>query len=344
MNNIENKGIYLDYGPILSYQRFLTILTGGRGIGKTYGIKKHIIKRFIEHGEQFIWIRRYREELKIAKSGFFEKVKKEFPDNCLEVRGKEIYIDNKLAGVFCALSQNATNKGNDILNNARTAVFDEYIIGETKYGGYLPNEIRTLFDLLETFFRTNENTRMFVLSNNISEINPLYLYFGIEFKNNNTKWIDEDIYCEKLPTSEELVKLKSKTPMGRITKKYDQEYYNYNVNNSVLKDNENFIKEKPNKAYQCMTISFDSRYVYIYKVKDRLTGSYVFYASDIGQKDFAINFTFDLNKASEDVILVDKTNLSLPIKDLANAYKRGRLFFESQEIKSIMTENLKKFF
>lgn len=335
---------YLDYGPILSYQRFLTILTGGRGIGKTYGIKKRIIKDFKDKGEQFVWIRRFREEKKIAKSGFFEKIKQEFPNDALEVRGDKIFINDKLAGVFCALSQNSVNKGNDVLNNARTAVFDEYIIGESKFGGYLPNEIRTLFDLLETFFRTNPNTRLFVLSNNISEINPLYIYFGIEFKDGETVWIDKDIYCEKLPTSQALIELKNNTPMGRITKKYDKDYYDYNVNNKVLKDNNSFIKERDPKAYQCMTISFEDLYIYIYKIKDRMTKSYIFYASGVGQKDFAVSFTFDINKASEDIILVDRTNLSLPIKDLSNAYKRGRLFFENQEIKAKLSEELKKFF
>ena len=69
----------------------------------------------------------------------------------------------------------------------------------------------------------------------------------------------------------------------------------------------------------------------------------VFYAGLKGQKDFRLRYTFDLEQASDDVIFVDKTNLSLPIKDLANVYKRGRLFFENQQVKSLLDEKLKKY-
>lgn len=337
---------WLDYGPILSYQRFFTILTGGRGIGKTYGIKKIIIKRFKEKGEQFVWIRRYKPEKAKATQGFFNKIKVEFPDDVLEVRGDKFYINDKLAGVCVALSQNATNKGNDILDNCRTAVFDEYIIKTGSNGRYLPQEMTTLFDLLETFFRLRSDARLFVLSNNISQFNPLYLYFGLDFRGHNfEKWVDDDVYAENLATPEELIEEKANTPIGRITKKYDKNYYEYNVNNKVLQDKESFIAEKDSTAHQCMTLYLtDDDVVFIYRKRDKLNGGYKFYVDDKGQLDYVVCYTFDLNKASDDCIFVDKTNLSLPIKEIANSYKRGRLFFKNQKLKSLLTEELKRYF
>jgi hypothetical protein len=68
---------YYDFGPILSRNAAWNFIVGGRGIGKSYGAKKLAIKDYIRKGEQFIYLRRFEEEL-TARDQFFADVAWEF--------------------------------------------------------------------------------------------------------------------------------------------------------------------------------------------------------------------------------------------------------------------------
>jgi len=342
----KQKLPYLDWGPILSYQRYITMLIGGRGIGKSYGCKKVIIKDFLKNGNQFIWLRRYKEEKKIAKDGFFTDVKEAFPGHVFTTKGNDAYIDGKLAGVFFALSQVGSSKGSVKLQKPRTLVFDEYIVEVETCGanGYFYKEGNMLLNFTETFSRTRNDFRLFILANNTSITNPLYDMFNISFKVGEIgKRVLPEIYVEQLETPEELKKMKDQTNLGKVMKKYAKDLYDYNVNNKALYGSDSKIAKVPIGAHQYMNIIDKNMVIYIYMKRDEMSRNKVFYAGLKGQKDFRLRYTFDLEQASDDVIFVDKTNLSLPIRDLANVYKRGRLFFENQQVKSLLDERLKKY-
>ena len=83
--------IFYDFNKILSYNAFLNIIIGERGVGKTYGSKKYVINRFLKKGKQFVYIRRYETDLmesvgSTEDNKFFEQIKSEFPDHTFEIR------------------------------------------------------------------------------------------------------------------------------------------------------------------------------------------------------------------------------------------------------------------
>ena len=85
MNNI-----FYSYDKVLSYNAFLNILIGERGVGKTYGAKKYVINRFLKKNKQFVYIRRYETDLiesvgSSSDNKFFEQIKNEFPDHKFEI-------------------------------------------------------------------------------------------------------------------------------------------------------------------------------------------------------------------------------------------------------------------
>lgn len=68
--------MYYDYHKILSYNAFINILIRRKtAFGKTYGASKMVVNRFLKHGEQFAYIRRYKPELKKAVPNFFDALK-----------------------------------------------------------------------------------------------------------------------------------------------------------------------------------------------------------------------------------------------------------------------------
>ena len=70
--------MYWDINRCLSYNCLFNFIVGARGVGKTYGAKRYVIKKFIQSGEQFVYVRRYKDELKKMKR-FFEDIYQEFP-------------------------------------------------------------------------------------------------------------------------------------------------------------------------------------------------------------------------------------------------------------------------
>ena len=71
---------YYDTTRVCSYNAPYNFVVGARGFGKTYGFKKRAIKRNISHGEEFIYLRRYKEEMKLARDSFFNDIREEFPE------------------------------------------------------------------------------------------------------------------------------------------------------------------------------------------------------------------------------------------------------------------------
>ena len=61
MPSIEN---YYNYHKIISYNCPLNILIGERGVGKSYGAKEYVIKKYLKDKSEFLYLRRYDNELK----------------------------------------------------------------------------------------------------------------------------------------------------------------------------------------------------------------------------------------------------------------------------------------
>lgn len=72
-----NKKIYYSVDRVVSYNALLNLIIGERGVGKTYGFKTYAVKRFLNKGKQFVYMRRYETDLDAsvgttADNKFFE--------------------------------------------------------------------------------------------------------------------------------------------------------------------------------------------------------------------------------------------------------------------------------
>ena len=78
---------YYDISKLLTYNRFLNIVIGQRGGGKTYQAKKLGIKNFINKGEKFIYLRRNKSDIKFKGKieKFFDDMTEVFPNHELKV-------------------------------------------------------------------------------------------------------------------------------------------------------------------------------------------------------------------------------------------------------------------
>ena len=76
-----------------SYDALFNFIILARGLGKTYNYTKLVIRRFLkDETNQFIYLRRYKSELKTSAPKFFDAViaNNEFPNVKLEYKHRKI--------------------------------------------------------------------------------------------------------------------------------------------------------------------------------------------------------------------------------------------------------------
>ena len=91
--------MFYDLSRVLSYNAYFNFLLGERGVGKTFSTKKFVINKFLKHNEQFIYLRRYKPEIKEAKDTYFNDIISKFPNHSFETKNYKFKIDDKTARI-----------------------------------------------------------------------------------------------------------------------------------------------------------------------------------------------------------------------------------------------------
>lgn len=167
------------------------IIIGQRSNGKTYAALEHVLRRNIESGVQFAYVRRYREDLR-AKRG--DTLFNPFHDNGLVAKlcggrwDRVVYrssrwylavwdeqldtmvVSEEPIGFAFALSESEHNKSASF-PGVKTVIFDEFL----SRGFYLPDEFMLFMNTLSTIIRTSTDVKIFMLGNTVNQYCP---YFG----------------------------------------------------------------------------------------------------------------------------------------------------------------------
>ena len=178
---------YYSFDKVLSFNGVFNFIVGDRGVGKTYGAKKKAIKDALKHGHEFIYLRRFKDDIR-TRATFFADVMHEFPDNDFRVNGMigetapvETRDDKKrpwkLICYFATLSQAASMKSQPF-PEVRTIIYDEFIL-EKGMRHYLPDEYHAFLEFFNTVDRSQDKTRVLFLANAISINNPYFLELKI---------------------------------------------------------------------------------------------------------------------------------------------------------------------
>ena len=85
MSDLEHQSIYYDLNKLLSFNKFLNISIGARGLGKSYAAKRWAINNWIRNRKQFVYIRRYKTEFNNIKN-YFSDIADRYPDHTFEVK------------------------------------------------------------------------------------------------------------------------------------------------------------------------------------------------------------------------------------------------------------------
>lgn len=327
--------MFYDISKILTYNAYFNFLIGERGVGKTFSSKKFVINKFLRKNEQFIYLRRYKTETDKAKKSFFGDIAPIFPDHTFASKGDTLLIDNEIAGFSLSLST-ANILKSVCFNNVSTIIFDEFIIDKGCYH-YLSSEVTTFLEFCETVFRLRDNVRVIFLANAISQTNPYFLYFDISPANlkSDVKLYKDGLILFQLMRNNEYRNKKKSSKFGRLVANTD--YSDYAIDNSFLRDNNNFISKKSGKC------SFSFAFIY----QDQTFGVWCnydagrMYISEDYDKNSPYVFTTTIQNHKPNTLLLKNARKYNCWSNLIKQFKIGNVYFESIKIKNIALDLFK---
>lgn len=338
-----DKNIFYNFDKVVSYNSLFNFIIGERGVGKSYGAKKFVTNRFIKKKKQFVYLRRYKSELKEStiKNGngiWFNQIKDEFKDHELSNTKDVFYIDKEVAG-FCMPLSTANILKSATFENVDTIIFDEFIIDKGTYH-YLQNEVTQLMELFETIARLRE-VKIYFLGNAISITNPYFIDLNLTLPyNSDIKVFKRDNkgqplilvnYIKNIPYRE----VKKETRFGQLID--GTKYGKYAIDNEMLRDSKAFIKKRSNEArfFFCLIINGVT-----YGIWNDYKNEMMFISNKF-DPNCPIRFTLNTDDHDYNTILIKARNSTF-FKSIIDHYRLGRLCFENQQIKNNVMKYIEK--
>ena len=325
------------YSPnrLLSHNAFINFVMSPRGNGKSYSAKKLIIKNYLKNGSQAVYTRRTKVEIDEVKDTYWNDIREEYPDLDFKIDGYIGYINGDEVVHFIPLST-STNKKSASYPKVNWIIFDEYIITKTTYNRYLKNEMTLLLDLIETVGRAR-NIRVLLMANSVSFVNPLFSFFDIVPKENQrfSKYKD-GLICVEQFTSHVFMEEKKKTPFGRLIE--GTNYSKYAIENEVLEDTNDFIKEREGAKYKFLAcFKYEDFKIGVW---ENLENNELFCDERIDE-DNINKFAMLLEELEEGYLYYKGyRNVNLRIIKIKKSAIQGNIYFCSQEIKKIMQDRV----
>lgn len=256
LNNVK----YLNMSKINSYQAFMNIIMGGRGVGKTTQCIIQELNNNKKYGNEFIYLRRYKTETALQK-----ELLNDFVDNVKFIGDKNnggIWkIKNHTIGYLMALSCQSKYKSVRF-PKVKTIIYDEGILLPGATSRYLQDEITYLYELMSTVFRNRKNVRVYILGNNLDFFNPYMSHFKVKpFKN---IYFDKDrsLFIQYYKNSQELVQEEQETPLYKLT--IGTAYHDYHYSNEVLLDNKVELSQIKNSDKLWFILKVNTYYINVY--------------------------------------------------------------------------------
>lgn len=333
--------MYYDYDKLLSRNGWIiAFVIGERGLGKTFGAKVAMLKRFLKTGEQFMYVRRYKTELDsslatfwndLQNNGFFEDLELKVVKSKLLTK---FLCNGKVCGYAVPLSTSNILKST-AFPKVTTIIFDEYLLASGGTYRYLKNEVNMLLDLIETVFRLRDG-KVIMLGNALNVYaSPYFAYwdldlpYGSEFKS-----YQDGAILVHYARNDEYRAAKKQSRFGKLIENTD--YGRMAIDNVDISMNHMFIAKKPEKATFTALLIINGNKIGVWIGRD----GYL-YLSDKYDPNTSLKFAFDFNDHTDSTIF-NNFRQNMHMHACVEAYKHGWLRFENEKVKSNAISALNK--
>lgn len=267
------SGKYYDPYRVITKDRAMSYIIGGRKIGKTFGFKRALIKLALKNGTKLAYIRRRKVELDNIMD-FMDKLREDPEFSKYEIVEKKInevrtvQFNGEVVVVMFALSQSANLRSSGDFVGFDTVWFDEFLPED---GRYVKNEVEALLNISETIFRETDKPKMYLTANSKQLNNPYFEYWNLypqnrEFTYDRERGILIQIVDMKAPSKTQdnaFEKLIAGTSYGMMSS-----------NNEFSDDNNDYVEPLPDKAVELATLVLDERHYGLWAYVDKIYISY----------------------------------------------------------------------
>lgn len=325
--------LYYNPSKLMSYNRILSFIIGARGLGKTYGFKKFAINRFLKHGEQFIYLRRYKSDITGVEQ-FFDTVANEFPDATFRIRGRELIINDELAGWIMPLSSWQSIKSREF-PLVKTIIYDEFMLEKSSKQRYMDEEPKALMNFIDTVARNRSDVRCYCLSNAVSIINPYFVYFGIlpDIKKRYNAY--QSVVVE-IPDSVDFSAMRAQTKFGQLIEGTD--YGRFSLGNEFVNDTTVFIEKRSKQSKYKFSVIYKGMQMGVWVDVD---AGIMFLSNDYDPSDKTI-YALMSEDMKENTMLLTGWKQNFHLLKMVGAFKKGFLRFDNQVVRSTAYEMFKK--
>lgn len=320
----EFSDMYWCPDKLLSRNKLFNFVIGNRGGGKSFGAKRLAINRFLKTGQQFVYVRRYKNEFDLIKT-YFTDIAEFYEGHTFNVKAGEFLVDDKVAGYYIPLSLSSRYKSSSY-PKVWLIIFDEFIIDKGRVS-YIKNEVPVFLDLYETVARTRDVISLFI-SNAISSFNPYFLYFNIRLKE-GAKFTTLEECCIERYKGTEFTQMKRKTRFGKLIE--GSKYGDYAIENDFYRDNNEFINKMSEDAIPYVKIKFMDR---IYCVWRGIRSGYMFFNKKT-PPETVLTYCVTTEDHRPDYLYIRSIRNNSWFKELLYAYDIGVLRFDSIESKEV---------
>lgn len=275
----DDKGLFWTIEAFEKNGTFVNIAVGGRGIGKTFDIKrKRHIDKFLNSRKRFVYVRYFDSELNPQE--FFEKIANFYPEHEFGYGAKKpgepihLYIDGEVAGYMIAIKTAYKAKSIDFMD-VKTIHFDEFLAPIGTQG--VPDHAPEIFEeLLETILRDGSDldARIYLTANAVDLSNDFFVRYHVpveelsKIKGRCIK-INDLVSFEYCLTSEAFKQRKAQTNLGKLFKLTG--HWSYAVDNAfiegVLPDQLRSAEKISYKSGSGFCVRYDDGYLIISKSK-----------------------------------------------------------------------------
>lgn len=289
----EIKPIYYDGTKLLSMKDIdgntpeIYLCTTNRTGGKTTYFSRLLINRFLRTGAKFCLLYRFNYELDGVEDKFFKDIQGLFfsnyfmtSENMCRGKFKRLYFGTdpndkqfmKECGyAVCLNDPDAIKKNSHFFSDVEAILFDEF---QSEGNKYCVDELKNFQSIHTSIARGQGKQRRYVpvymLSNQVSLINPYYTAFGISSRlNTDTKFLKGHGFVLEQGFIE--TASRSQQESGFFKAFAGSDYNKYSSQNVYLNDNFAFIQEPKGRGKYIATIRYNgSDYGIVQYVNDGL--------------------------------------------------------------------------
>lgn len=325
---------YYNNSELLSHNALFNWLNGMRSHGKTFSFKEWCIRDFLKRGNEFVWLRRYKEETKNVITSFDTDIIKEnkFPGVKFSTDGKTFFINKKKAGYFLTLSMSQYYKSM-AFPNVNKIIFDEYLITDSKIT-YLPNEAYTFLELYSTISRTRD-CRAFFIANNASVRNPYFTYFNF-YPQKGKRFTKKGDMLIEMDSATDFKNKVYETRFGKMIE--GTTYGNYAVENEFLLDNDEYVEKKPNTAIYQLTLAYDGKYYGLYYDLVRQ----LMYCTERKTLNGGLAVAVNKSDMTDNAVLSRSQAIKATINTLKELFSLGRCRYDNVKVKAAFNDIMKE--